>query len=222
MNINADKGCTELHDACASLPELVRMNYFHGQLISDRDLRTEQDYFRARLRHANRCLHGYGVLCGLELEPVPGPEECRPEDDDRREKLRAAIEEYDEKIEALRESAKAEGADVEAIEEEIRKLEEERETWVRELEDQSGEYPPGQEEEEEDEESHRPKHLVVLGCGAAIDCDGNDIIVRQAVMVDLDDLLKCAPEDPHPHQPEQHDKGEYGKEAQAEKPEHAP
>ena len=190
MNAKADQACTQSHEACASLPELVRMNYFHGQLIGDRDLRTEQDYFRARLRHANRCLHGYGVLCGLELEAVPEREECRPEDEERREALRGRVEDYDRKIEELRRSAKDEGADIADIENRINRLEAERETLSRDLEAPSGRYPP-----DRGEKPHRPKHVVMLGCGAAIDCEGNDIIVRHGTPVDLDKLLACAPRD---------------------------
>lgn len=190
MNAKADQACTNSHDACASLPELVRMNYFHGQLISDRDLRTEQHYFRARLRHANRCLHGYGVLCGLELEAVPEREDCSPEDEKRRDGLRGRIEDYDRRIEELRRSAMEEGADVAAIEERIEKLEAEREALVRESEAPPRRYPPGR-----GEKPHRPRHLVTLGCGAAIDCEGNDIIVRNSSPVDLDKLLACAPRD---------------------------
>src|SRR5688572_2777719 len=172
MNAKADQACINSHEACASLPELVRMNYFHGQLISDRDLRTEQDYFRARLRHANRCLHGYGVLCGLELEAVPEREECRPEDEKRRDGLRGRIEDFDRRIEELRRSAKEEGADAAAIEEQIEKLEAEREGLVRESEAPPRRYPPGP-----GEKPQRPRHVLTLGCGAAIDCEGNDIIV---------------------------------------------
>lgn len=196
MNAKADQACTNSHDACASLPELVRMNYFHGQLISDRDLRTEQDYFRARLRHANRCLHGYGVLCGLELEARSEPEECRPKDEEGREELRRRIEELKQQIAKLRQGANEAGAD--AGTEELEKLEAEREGLVREYEAPSRRYPPGR-----GELPRRPKHLLTLGCGAAIDCEGNDIIVRNSSPVDLDKLLACAPrdedEDHHAH-----------------------
>ncbi|HYD36967.1 MAG TPA: hypothetical protein VEA60_05105, partial [Allosphingosinicella sp.] len=172
MNMKADQGCVELQDSCASLPELVRMNYFHGQLISERDLRTEQDYFRARLRHANRCLHGYGVLCGLEVRPVPPADDCPPEGDERREALRRTIADHDRRIAELK--AK------DGVEDEVAKLAQEREALVRELEALE---PHG----------HAPApvgHRLELTCGAAIDCEGNDIILRHSVTVDLDALLK--------------------------------
>jgi hypothetical protein len=205
MNIKADRACTEPHGACASLPRLVRMNYFHGQLIGERDLRAEQDYFRARLRHANRCLHGYGVLCGLELQPVPDLRDCPPKDEERRERLKRTIAEYDLKLDELRRHR------AEATEDDIRRLEEEREKLVRELEGLGSPYPPGA-----DEEIHRVRHRLALGCGAAIDCEGNDIVVRQSEPVDLDALLGLAPEVSGEQDAGHLDKGPYHEEAPGE------
>lgn len=182
MNINADKGCTELHGPCASLPELVRMNYFHGQLITERDLRTEQDYFRARLRHSNRCLHGYGVLCGLEIRPVPPSQDCPPEDDERRDALAGKIAKLDASIAELKQLDLTE-----EVRARLDPLVEERESLRRDLED----INPSQ----EGEQSGPAEHRIELTCGAAIDCEGNDIIVRHSVPVDLGDLLKHAPGD---------------------------
>lgn len=210
MTMKTDQGCAKPQGACASLPELVRMNYFHGQLIGDRDLRTEQDYFRARLRHANRCLHGYGVLCGLEVDPLPAREECRPEEDDRRAKLEAAILEIEKRMAALKESMSAQGADPNQIEAEIRKLEAERELHIRQLKELGGQ--PARHDDD-----GGPGHVVELACGAAIDCDGNDIIVRYPVKIDLDDLLKCAPRDEAPpvgQEPAEHAQADDAKEWQ--------
>ena len=55
-------------------PELVRLErvrFFQRQLLSVADLVTEQDYFRQKLRRHNRFLHGWGVVCGLEVIPQP-------------------------------------------------------------------------------------------------------------------------------------------------------
>lgn len=46
---------------------LLRVNYFDGQLLDADDFRTEQNYFRQRLRLVNRRVHGVGVVCGLEV-----------------------------------------------------------------------------------------------------------------------------------------------------------
>ena len=53
------------------VPELRRLRYFHGQLLGARDLQREQDYFREKLKLRMRCLLGYGVVCGLLVEPAP-------------------------------------------------------------------------------------------------------------------------------------------------------
>src|SRR5260370_1856644 len=45
-------------------------------MLSAEDFRTEQDFFREKLKLHNRCLHGYGVVCGLPVEPVPLPKDC--------------------------------------------------------------------------------------------------------------------------------------------------
>ena len=187
MTMKTDRACAHPNGECAALPELVRMNYFHGQLISDRDLRTEQEYFRAKLRHAHRCIHGYGVLCGLEVRPVPGREECRPEADDRRDRIRVRLAEIEREIEALEKATGDDDAAAKSSGEKRRALEEERESLLRELEAIEDDGAPP------DDEARPPaEHLVELSCGAAVDCDGNDIIVGGAVPVDLDSLLGCA------------------------------
>src|SRR5215471_15459492 len=44
---------------------------FDGQLITADDMRSEQEYFREKLRRHNRYLHGWGVVCGCEVKPSP-------------------------------------------------------------------------------------------------------------------------------------------------------
>lgn len=48
-----------------------RLKYFYGQLLGAADFQREQAYFVEKLRLRNRCLHGYGVACGLLVSPVP-------------------------------------------------------------------------------------------------------------------------------------------------------
>ena len=52
------------------LPE--RPRYFSGQLLTQDDLEAEQTYLIDRLRAHNR-LHGWGVVCGLGVEPTDPP-----------------------------------------------------------------------------------------------------------------------------------------------------
>ena len=46
---------------------MERPNYFAGQVLTEDDLRQEQEYFLDRERAHNR-LHGWGVVSGLEVE----------------------------------------------------------------------------------------------------------------------------------------------------------
>ena len=62
--------CNE-RTAMQKIPYFDRVSYFHGQMLGVREFQTEQAYFREKLRLHNRCLHGYGVVCGLEVIPVP-------------------------------------------------------------------------------------------------------------------------------------------------------
>ncbi len=56
-------------------PQFDRLNYFYGQMLGACDFRTEQSYFRDKIKLHNRCLHGYGTVCGLRVcVPPPRPE----------------------------------------------------------------------------------------------------------------------------------------------------
>jgi hypothetical protein len=82
----ADHGSGHCGDGCGGIPELARLRYFHGQPLSALDLRREQAYHRDKARLRNRLLHGWGIVCGLEVtvaprpEPEPGYEkDCEPD-----------------------------------------------------------------------------------------------------------------------------------------------
>jgi len=53
----------------AAKPVLERVRYFPRQLMTAEDMRTEQAYFVERLRRHNRLLHGWGIACGLQVQP---------------------------------------------------------------------------------------------------------------------------------------------------------
>jgi hypothetical protein len=64
-------GCKPSTDPCGRSPyELPR--YFPGQLLTEDELRQEQQYFRDRLRLHNRLLWGWGTVCGAVVCRVPG------------------------------------------------------------------------------------------------------------------------------------------------------
>jgi hypothetical protein len=48
-----------------------RPRYYARQLITPGDMTLEQDYFRDKMRRHNRLLHGWGVVCGAQVCPVP-------------------------------------------------------------------------------------------------------------------------------------------------------
>jgi hypothetical protein len=50
-----------------SVPDFERNNYFHGKMLSARDLRKEQEYFNEKRRLINRMILGWGIVCGLEV-----------------------------------------------------------------------------------------------------------------------------------------------------------
>jgi hypothetical protein len=61
--------CSDLSSArLAQLHPFERPHYFHGQLLEVRHFESEQEYFRGKLWLINRLLHGYGVVCGLDVQ----------------------------------------------------------------------------------------------------------------------------------------------------------
>jgi hypothetical protein len=57
---------------------LKRVNYFFGQVLTAEDFNAEQEYFRERWRRHNRCFHGHGVVCGLEVRVGRGEVKIAP------------------------------------------------------------------------------------------------------------------------------------------------
>jgi hypothetical protein len=53
--------------ACGGLECLCRPRFFAGQLLSEQDLNRLDAYIRGKNRLHNRSLHGWGVVCGLEV-----------------------------------------------------------------------------------------------------------------------------------------------------------
>ena len=54
---------------------LSRVNFTPGMLLTAVDMQCEQNYFLEKLRLHNRFLHGWGVVCGLEVTHDPSPEQ---------------------------------------------------------------------------------------------------------------------------------------------------
>jgi len=58
-------------DLPCDLPPFCRNHYYTGKLLTARDLQDEQRYAMDKLRLHHLALHGWGVVCGLKVEPHP-------------------------------------------------------------------------------------------------------------------------------------------------------
>jgi hypothetical protein len=73
MAPNGDTLATHNHSSTCSCPAcrvlecLDRPRYFAGQLLTEAELNSEQAYVMAKNRLHNRYLHGWGVVCGLQV-----------------------------------------------------------------------------------------------------------------------------------------------------------
>ncbi|MFZ2162575.1 MAG: hypothetical protein WAW02_10190 [Sideroxyarcus sp.] len=60
-------GCNDLKVGNTGSNQFERTRYFSRQLITADDLTQDQDYFREKMRMHNRMLHGWGIVCGLDV-----------------------------------------------------------------------------------------------------------------------------------------------------------
>jgi hypothetical protein len=149
--------------ACAAVPDLVRLRYFYGQLLGAEDFQAEQRYFREKLKLHNRCLHGYGVVCGLEVEIVPVEEDCIPPTPEERDRL----EDERDRLRPEIERAQLAGTPARAARERLAAVQRQLDCLPT-------------------TEPRRPVPSELrIRCGLAYDCDGNELIVRQPLKVDL-------------------------------------
>ena len=65
--------CTPAPSGCDVGP-FTRNHYFTGKLLTERDFTDEQRYVVEKVRHHHQRLHGWGVVCGLEVTPHENPE----------------------------------------------------------------------------------------------------------------------------------------------------
>jgi hypothetical protein len=191
---------------CLELPKLQRLNYFFGQMLSAQDFATEQHFFREKLKLHNRCLHGYGVVCGLLVEPVPIPKSCDAKEEAEEKELWEELEKLlaektagaaappqpapqqaaaapaaggqgaQDAVPGQQANAPAAPADAAPVD-----LDAEIETLRRRL----GEFYRDHCKEE-------PRTCVRIGCGLALDCHGNELIVNQPLAVDLAQAMSAA------------------------------
>lgn len=64
---------------CLMAPPFDHLAYRYGQLLTPGHLQRAQQSVYEKLKLHNRCLHGWGVVCGLEVSAVPPEPECPPD-----------------------------------------------------------------------------------------------------------------------------------------------
>jgi hypothetical protein len=64
---------------CLAAPPFDHLAYRYGQMLTPAHLQRAQQSVYEKLKLHNRCLHGWGVVCGLEVTAVPPEPECPPE-----------------------------------------------------------------------------------------------------------------------------------------------
>ncbi|HVO01305.1 MAG TPA: ABC transporter C-terminal domain-containing protein [Candidatus Cybelea sp.] len=180
---------------CAEIPQFERLNYFYGQMLSAADFRSEQAYLREKLKLHNRCLHGYGVICGLEVTPVPVHVHCPPEHKEEIEKIKARLTQLQTEIGKVQDqlqSKELKDTERDALQAALDKLNAERESLRRRWEELCcDEHDP------KDPCAEQPEHSikVAVQCGLALDCCGNELVLRAPMAIDLWTALKPSERD---------------------------
>ncbi len=156
------------------VPELQRLTYFYGQLLGPRDLQGEQAYLREKHRLANRFLHGWGVVCGLEVEPAPAAEDCISQTAKDREARGEELAELRRRLASVEEAIGKLGEK----DPERAGLAEQRDELRAKLEDLEAKGG-------HDEPWPVAGPYVVVQPGLAIDCRGDEAVLRQPFKLDL-------------------------------------
>jgi hypothetical protein len=163
--------------ACPDIPQFRRLRYSYGQLLGVADFQAEQDFHRDKARLHNRCLHGYGVICGLLVRPAETELRCEPEGTEEARQLRIKLATLQQ------ERASTTGDALVRLDGEIAALQE----GARALPDPDC-YP-------------RPPTRLILECGIGLDCRGNELVVRHRHAFDPWPLLSAAERERAGHEP---------------------
>jgi hypothetical protein len=182
-------------EALLNIPEFRRLKYFFGQMLGAQDFQAEQDFFREKMKLHNRCLHGYGVVCGLLAEPVPIPKDCTAAEEAHERQLWERLEQLLSQKAATPPAsqtpppaAPAQPAPAQSppalpavtpprdasTNSPAVNLDAEIEALRREL----GDFYKRHCREE-------PRTKIRIECGLAFDCQGNELAVRRPLNVDL-------------------------------------
>jgi hypothetical protein len=149
---------------CCDFPDLKRPNYFFGQMLGVRELLGEQNYFREKMKLLNRTLHGWGVVCGLDVSPSPSDESCEPAHEETRKQLQKRIAAASKAHEKALAEGNTQAADQAAQELERLRLE---------LEQLPAENC-----------DPKPSPTLRIDCGLALDCEGNELLLHRPKELD--------------------------------------
>jgi hypothetical protein len=62
------QGTDSSKGACADLRGFTQTRFFYGQRLDVRHFESEQNYVKGKLWMLNRLVHGFGVVCGLDVQ----------------------------------------------------------------------------------------------------------------------------------------------------------
>lgn len=170
-----------------AIPPFQRLSYFYGQQLGPRDLQGEQAYLREKYRLVNRFLHGWGVVCGLEVVPVRHKGNAKKSPSNAAPTLPA-----EQSAEQQPSESKGEPAEQQSVQS---KGEPAEQQYAQQQGTQGTTAVPYQEPSTSGPEHKKPVSgpRVIVRPGLALDCCGNDLVLRQPVVLDL--WRELSPED---------------------------
>src|ERR1700719_3471012 len=204
---------------CIEAAEFLRLRYFYGRMLSAEDFQTEQNFFREKLKLHNRCLHGYGVVCGLRVEPLPMAKECDEKEQEEEKHLKQKLQDLIHKkqsqlaataagvpsapattpaaVTVMPAAAPVDGKEAEGAAKDLQPA-------------AAGRAPPAKNDAPSDSldaeietvrraieklrKDHcrdEPRTRMQIDCGLALDCQGNELVLRKPIPVDLLHLLSA-------------------------------
>jgi hypothetical protein len=150
------------HDeaCCLTGGPFDRLTYVYGQVLTPQHLRRAQESIYEKMKLHARCFAGWGVACGLAVSAVPNPKD--PCEDESEPDDHSWLHAADEPPPPAREVPPPAPAPP----------------------------PPHPAPPPPVVEPHAHcRTRIAIDCGFAVDCEGNDLVVRQPLVVDLYSML---------------------------------
>jgi len=184
---------------CLDIHPFTRMKYFFGQMLSADDFSLEQRFFQEKLKLHNRCLHGYGTVCGLVVNPLPIPKSCTAAEEEEERKLLEELQNL------LKQESQATPTPAPAASASSPGPAPGVQTAGQPSATQPAPSPPPENLGAKIEEIRRllgdhyekhckeePRTRVTIECGVALDCEGNELVLRKPATIDLLQWLSAA------------------------------